>query len=36
MKNAFRYILETLIVHNIFKFLSWLFSYVEKPTWLEG
>ena len=30
MKNAFYFILKDLSVQEIFKFLSWLFGYVEK------
>ena len=30
MKNAFYFILKTLFVLKIFKFLSWLFGYVGK------
>ena len=30
MKNAFYFTLKALFVINIFKFLSWLFSDVEK------
>ena len=35
MKNAFYFILNTLLVLKIFKFLSWLFGHVEKTAWLE-
>ena len=35
MKNAFYLILKALLVLKIFKFLSWLFEYVEKTAWLE-
>ena len=35
MKNAFYYILKTLFVLKIFKFLSWLFGHAEKTTSLE-
>ena len=30
MKNAFYFVLKTLFVLKIFRFLSWLFSHVEK------
>ena len=30
MKNAFYFMLKALFVLEIFAFLSWLFSYVEK------
>ena len=30
MKNAFYFMLKALFVLQIFKFLSWLFGYVEK------
>ena len=30
MKNAFYFMLKALFVLEIFKFLSWLFGYVEK------
>ena len=30
MKNAFYFILKALAVLKIFKFLSWLFGYIEK------
>ena len=35
MKNAFYLILKALFVFKIYTFLSWLFSDVEKTTWLE-
>ena len=35
MKNAFCFILKTLFVLRIFKFLPWLFGHVEKTAWLE-
>ena len=35
MKNAFYFILKSLFVLEIFKFLSWLLGHVEKTTWLE-
>ena len=35
MKNAFYFTLKALFVHEIFKFLSWLFGSVEKTAWLE-
>ena len=35
MKNDFYFILKALSVFNIFKFLSWLFGFVEKMTMLE-
>ena len=34
MKNAFHFILKTLFVLKILKFLSWLFGYAEKTAWL--
>ena len=34
-KSTFYFILEALFVLRIFKFLPWLFRYVEKMTWLE-
>ena len=34
-KNAFYFILKSLFVLKIFKFLSWLFGHVEKTAWLE-
>ena len=33
--NAFYFILKTLFVLKIFKFLSYLFDHVEKTAWLE-
>ena len=30
MKNAFYFMLKALFVIEIFKFLSWVFGYVEK------
>ena len=30
MKNAFYWVLKALLVLKIFKFLSWIFSHVEK------
>ena len=30
MKNAFYFMLKALFVLEIFKFLSWVFGYVEK------
>ena len=30
MKNDFYFTLKAFFVHNIFKFLSWLFGQVEK------
>ena len=33
MKNAFYFISKALFVLKIFKFLSWLFGYVEE--WLD-
>ena len=30
MKNAFYFILKAILVLKIFKFLSWLFSHVDK------
>ena len=30
MKNIFYFLLKALLVLEIFKFLSWLFDYVEK------
>ena len=35
MKNDFYFILKSLSILKIFKFLSWLFSHVEKAAWLE-
>ena len=35
MKNAFYFILETLLVLKIFSFLSRLFGHVAKTAWLE-
>ena len=35
VKNAFYFILKVLFVLKIFKFLSWLFSHVERTGWLE-
>ena len=35
MKNDFYFILKTLSVLKIFKFLYWLFGHVEKTGWLE-
>ena len=35
MKNDFYFILKAVFVLKIFKFLSWLFRYVEKVAWLE-
>ena len=35
MKNAFYFTLKALFVLKIFKFLSWLFDYVEKTARLE-
>ena len=35
MKNAFYFILKTLFVLKIFKFLSWRFGHVEKAASLE-
>ena len=34
-KNPFYFILKAFFVLKMFKFLSWLFSHVEKTTWLE-
>ena len=34
IKNAFYSILKALFVLKIFKFLSWVFRYVEKTAWL--
>ena len=34
-KVLFYFILKALFVLKIFKFLSWLFGYVEKTAWLE-
>ena len=36
MKNAFYFIIKTLFVLQIFKFLSWLFSNVEKIAWFSA
>ena len=35
MKNGFYFILKAVFVLKIFKFLFWLFRYVEKVAWLE-
>ena len=35
MKNVFYFILEALLVLNMFKFLSWFFGHIEKTAWLE-
>ena len=35
LKNAFYFILKTLFILKIFKFLSWLFGHTEKTVWLE-
>ena len=35
MENTFYFILKALFVLKIFKFLSWLFGYVDKMAWLE-
>ena len=35
VKNAFYYILKTLFVAKLFKFLPWHFGHAEKTTWLE-
>ena len=35
MKNGFYFILKALLVHKIFKFLSWLFGHTEKTAWLK-
>ena len=35
MKNTFYFILKGVYVLRIFKYLSWLFNYVEKAAWLE-
>ena len=35
IKNAFYFILKTLFVLKIFKFLPWLFGHVGKTFWLE-
>ena len=35
MQNAFYFILKTLSVLKIFKFLSPLFGHAEKTAWLE-
>ena len=35
MKNAFYFILKTLFIFKIFKFLSRLFGHVGKMAWLE-
>ena len=34
-ENAFQFILKATFVLKIFKFLSWLFSHIEKRSWLE-
>ena len=36
MKNAFYFIIKTLFVLQIFKFLSWLFGNVEKIAWFPA
>ena len=35
MKNAFYFIIKSLFVLKIFKFLSRLFGHVEEKAWLE-
>ena len=35
IKNAFYFIWKALFVSKIFKFLSWIFGYVENTAWLE-
>ena len=35
-KNTFYFTLKALFVLKVFKFLSWLFGYVEKTAWLKG
>ena len=35
MKNGFYSILKSVFVLKMFKFLLWLFDYVEKMAWLE-
>ena len=34
MKNAFHFILKALNILKIFNFFSWLFTHVEKTSWL--
>ena len=36
MKNDFYFILKDLFVFKIFKFLLWVFDYVEKTAWLKN
>ena len=36
VKNTFYFILKAFLVLKIFKFLSWLFGYVEKTAWLKS
>ena len=35
IKMPFYFILKAFFALKIFKFLSWLFGYAEKTTWLE-
>ena len=35
MKNDFYFTLKALFVLKIFKFLSWIFGFVEETAWLE-
>ena len=35
MKIVFYFTLKALFVLKLFKFLSWVFGYVEKMAWLE-
>ena len=35
MKNAFYFILKSIFILKILKFLSWLFGNVDKTAWLE-
>ena len=35
MKNAFYFILKTLLIFMIFKFLTCIIGYVEKTAWKE-
>ena len=36
MKNAFYFIVKSIFVLKVFKFLSWFFGYVEKTDWLDN
>ena len=35
MKNGFYFILKTLFLFKIFKFLTWLIDHVGKTVWLK-